>query len=216
MEFFLDSIDYSEIKKYQDIGIINGVTTNPTLMAHSEKGFYETAERICDLVTGDVSIEAAATAYDEMLIEGYKILKIASNVVLKLPMTWDGLKTCRFYVEKGRKINMTLCFSANQALLAAKCGATYISPFVGRLDDIGLDGMQLIMDIRSIYNNYDFKTKILAASIRTMEHVTEAALYGSDVATMSPQILSQLVEHDLTNQGLKKFSDDWANSGMKI
>ncbi|RTK93987.1 MAG: fructose-6-phosphate aldolase [Rickettsiales bacterium] len=216
MEIFLDSIDFSEIKKYQNLGIIDGVTTNPTLMANSKKGFYETAEQICELVKGDVSIEVAATSFEDMVKEGNKIFAIASNVVLKLPITWEGLKACRNFTDKGQKVNMTLCFTANQALLAAKCGATYISPFIGRLDDINEDGMQLIIDTRTIYNNFNYKTKILSASIRNVEHVMEAALYGSDVATISPQILSQLVKHDLTDQGLKKFSDDWANSGMKI
>ncbi|GAB4162360.1 MAG: fructose-6-phosphate aldolase [Rickettsiaceae bacterium] len=216
MEIFLDSIDFTEIKKYQDFGIVDGLTTNPSLMAGSKIGFYETVSLLCELVQGDVSIEVASTNFEKMVEEGRKILAIAPNVVVKLPMTWPGLKACKYFSSDGHKVNMTLCFTANQALLAAKAGATYISPFIGRLEDIGEDGLQLIADIKGIYNAYDFKTKVLAASVRTPEHFMEAALCGADVATVPAKILSQLVEHDLTDKGLEKFSQDWLKSGMKI
>ncbi|MGC0372286.1 MAG: hypothetical protein DGJ47_000997 [Rickettsiaceae bacterium] len=216
MKIFLDTTNLEEIKKYQSIGIIDGVTTNPSLMAKSEEGFYDTARQICELVKGDVSLEAVANEYDNMIVEGNKILEIAPNVVIKLPITFEGLKACKYFSSRGKKVNMTLCFSANQALLAAKNGATYISPFIGRLDDIGEDGMELIEDIRIIYDNYGFETQILAASIRSAEHVHEAALCGADVATMGSKTLSELVKHPLTDKGLQKFTEDWANSGMKI
>ena len=185
-------------------------------MASAEASFHEVVSQICLLVDGDVSIEAPSNDYENMVKEGEKILKIASNIVLKLPVTWDGIRACKYFTNNSHKVNMTLCFSANQALLAAKAGATYISPFIGRLDDIGESGMQLIEDIRDIYDNYDYKTKILAASIRTSEHVTEAAICGADVATIPGKLLSQLVKHDLTDKGLEKFNADWAKSGMKI
>ena len=159
MEIFLDSIDVDEIRKYYSYGMINGVTTNPSLLTKSSKGFYEILQDICSAVNGDVSIEIPSNDYENMLIDGKKILKAASNIVVKLPVTWDGIRACRYFIEGGHKVNMTLCFSANQALLAAKAGATYISPFIGRLDDIGSDGMQLIRDIRDIYDNYEFETK---------------------------------------------------------
>ncbi len=216
MEIFLDSVDLAEIKKYHTYSIIDGITTNPSLMASSKLDFYDTISSICKLVKGDISVEVASNDFEAMVKEGDKILAIASNIVVKLPMTWDGLRACKYFRDGGAKVNMTLCFSPNQALLAAKNGATYISPFIGRLEDIGEDGMQLIADIRNIYNNYDFKTKILAASIRTTEHVFEAALCGADVVTIPVKILSQLVEHDLTSKGLEKFNQDWVKSGMKI
>jgi transaldolase len=216
MEIFLDSVDLLEIKKYRIYNVVDGITTNPSLMANSKMDFYDTINSMCELINGDISVEVASNDFEEMVKEGDKILKIASNIVVKLPMTWDGLRACKYFRDSGAKVNMTLCFSPNQALLAAKSGATYISPFIGRLEDVGEDGIQLIADIRNIYNNYDFKTKILAASIRSTEHVFEAALCGADVVTVSAKILSQLVEHDLTNKGLEKFNQDWAKSGMKI
>jgi transaldolase len=216
MEIFLDSIDVNEIRKYYSYGMINGVTTNPSLLTKSSKGFYEILQDICSAVNGDVSIEIPSNDYESMLIDGKKILKAASNIVVKLPVTWDGIRACRYFIEGGHKVNMTLCFSANQALLAAKAGATYISPFIGRLDDIGSDGMQLIRDIRDIYDNYEFETKILASSIRSSDHVLEAAIWGADVVTMSEKILSQLIDHKLTNEGLERFNSDWEKSGMKI
>ena len=216
MEIFLDSVDLVEIKKYRIYNVVDGITTNPSLMANSKMDFYDTINSMCELINGDISVEVASNDFEEMVKEGNKILKIASNIVVKLPMTWDGLRACKYFRDSGAKANMTLCFSPNQALLAAKSGATYISPFIGRLEDVGEDGIQLISDIRNIYNNYDFKTKIPAASIRSTEHVFEAALCGADVVTVSAKILSQLVEHDLTSKGLEKFNQDWAKSGMKI
>lgn len=216
MEIFLDSIDFDEINKYRSYGVIDGVTTNPTLVASSTTDFHELVNKICSLKDIDVSIEVPSNDYESMVKEGEKILKMASNIVIKLPVTWDGIRACKYFADIGQKTNMTLCFSANQAILAAKAGATYISPFIGRLDDIGSDGMQLIEDIRVIYDNYGFKTKILAASIRTLEHVSEAAICGADVVTIPSRLLSQLVKHDLTDQGLAKFNADWAKSGMKI
>jgi transaldolase len=216
MEIFLDSIDFNEITKYQSYGIIDGVTTNPSLMALADVGFHEVASKICSLVDGDVSIEVPSNDYENMIKEGEKILKIAVNIVIKLPVTWDGIKACKYFTDRDYKTNMTLCFSSNQALLAAKAGATYISPFIGRLDDVGSDGMQLIADIRDIYDNYEFETKVLAASIRTAERVSESAICGADVVTIPGKLLSQLMNHDLTNKGLAKFNADWAKSGMKI
>jgi len=216
MELFLDSVDSFEIKKYNAFGIVDGITTNPSLMASAKKNFRETANDICNLVRGDVSIEVVSNDFEEMVEEGNKILEIATNMVVKLPITWDGLKACKYFSSKKRKVNMTLCFSASQALLAAKAGAAYISPFIGRLDDIGEDGMGLIAEIREIYDNYQFETKILAASIRTIEHVTEAALCGADVATIPAKIMSQLLAHPLTDKGLEQFNQDWTKSGMKI
>ena len=214
MELFLDSIDSAEIEKYS--AFIDGITTNPSLMASSKASFYDTVEKICALVKGGVSIEVASNDFKTMAAEGDKIVALAENIVIKLPVTWDGLRACKYFTDRGHKVNMTLCFSASQALLAAKVGATYISPFVGRLDDIGEDGMQLISEICTIYDNYEFKTKILAASIRTIQHVTEAALYGADVATIPAKLMSELVSHPLTDKGLEKFNQDWAKSGMKI
>ena len=216
MEIFLDSVDLVEIKKYRTYNVVDGITTNPSLMANSKMDFYDTINSMCELINGDISVEVASNDFEEMVKEGNKILKIASNIIVKLPMTWDGLRACKYFRDSGAKVNMTLCFSPNQALLAAKSGATYISPFIGRLEDVGEDGIQLIADIRNIYNNYDFKTKILAASIRSTEHVFEAALCGADVVTVSAKILSQLIEHDLTSKGLEKFNQDWTKSGMKI
>jgi transaldolase len=216
MKIFLDSVNFSDIEKYNTLGVIDGITTNPSLMANSTIDFYETARRICGLVKGEVSIEVASNNFVNMVQEGRKILDIAPNVVIKLPVTWDGLRACKYFAENNNKVNMTLCFSANQALLAAKAGATYISPFIGRLEDVGEDGMQLISDIRNIYNNYNFETKILAASIRTAEHITESALHGADIATVPVKILSRLVEHPLTDRGLEKFNQDWAKSSMQI
>ncbi len=214
MELFLDSVDLVEIKKYASF--IDGVTTNPSLMAGSNSDFQETTSSICNAVHGDVSIEVVSNNFDEMLKEGEKILSIAPNVVIKLPVTWDGMKACKYFADKGHKVNMTLCFSVSQALMAAKAGAAYISPFIGRLDDIGEDGMMLISEIRTIYDNYQFSTKILAASVRTPDHVIEAALCGADVATIPVKILSKLLDHDLTTKGLEQFNQDWAESGMQI
>jgi len=214
MELFLDSVDLVEIKKYGSF--IDGVTTNPSLMASSNNDFYETARLICEAVQGDVSIEAVSNNFEDMIKEGEKILSIAPNVVIKLPVTWDGIRGCKYFADKNHKVNMTLCFSASQALMAAKAGATYISPFIGRLDDIGESGTMLISEIRTMYDNYQFSTKILAASIRTPDHVIDAALCGADVATIPVKILSKLLDHELTTKGLEKFNQDWAKSGMQI
>jgi transaldolase len=216
MKLFLDSTDIDEIKKYSSYGIVDGITTNPTLFTGSGGNFYKITEEICSLISGDVSIEVASNDYENMIIEGKKITAIAKNIALKLPVTWDGIRACRYFADNGAKVNMTLCFSASQALLAAKAGAEYVSPFIGRLEDSGEDGIALIADIRDIYDNYKIKTKILAASIRTPEHVSEAAICGADVATIPTKVFSLLLVHPLTDSGLRKFNEDWAKSGMKI
>lgn len=217
MKFFIDSTDIKEIEELSVLGIIDGVTTNPSLFAKTEKDFYITAKEICAAVYGDVSLEVSAIDYDNMLKEGEKILNIAENVVLKLPMTLDGIKACSYFSGNGYRVNMTLCFSANQALIAAKAGAAYISPFIGRLDDAGQDGLELISDIRDIYDNYpDFDTEILAASIRNPYHLYQASMIGADVATMSAKVIKQALEHPLTDKGLEIFDQDWKSSGLKI
>jgi transaldolase len=192
------------------------VTTNPSIIAKSGRDFLEVIKEICALVEGDVSAEVLATDTAGMLVEGRKLAALASNVVVKLPLTMDGLAACKKFTADGIKTNVTLCFSANQALLAAKCGATYISPFIGRLDDIGLCGMDLISDIRDIYDNYGFETQILAASIRHPEHVLSAALIGADVCTLPPKVVWQLAQHPLTDKGLADFLADWKASGKSI
>jgi transaldolase len=216
MLFFIDSADINEIKELNKFGIIDGVTTNPTLFSKSGNDFHRHAKDICEVVTGPVSLEVGSTNYDEMVTEGEKIIKIAENVVLKLPMTWDGIRACKYFAHKGALVNMTLCFSSNQALLAAKAGAAYISPFIGRIDDIGQDGLSLIEDIQQIYQNYNFRTQILAASIRNTYHLQQVALMGADVATVPSKILKQMLNHPLTDQGIAKFSEDWIKSGLKI
>lgn len=216
MKLFLDTIDAEEIKKYNDFGLVDGITTNPSLMAKSKEGFYETTKKLASLIKGDVSIEAVSNDFNSMIEEGQKILAIAENIAIKLPITWDGLKACKYFSKKGYKTNMTLCFSTTQAILAAKCGATYVSPFIGRLDDIGEDGLQLIADIREIYDNYKFNTQILAASIRNIEHIAEASIIGADIVTISPKLMSELITHPLTDKGLEQFNQDWSKSGMKI
>ncbi len=193
------------------------MTTNPSLIAKAGRDFKTIIAEICELVDGPVSAEVAATDAEGMLTEGRTLAQIASNVAVKVPLTWDGLKACRALTDEGTMVNVTLCFSANQALLAAKAGATYVSPFIGRLDDIGLDGMELIREIRTIYDNYpDLETKILAASIRTVNHVRDAAIIGADVATVPPAILKALVKHPLTDKGLEAFLADWKKTGQKI
>ncbi len=216
MKIFLDSVDLEQIQKYQNMGIIDGITTNPSLMSSSQYDLYDTARRICDVVQGDISIEVISSDLENMKKEGDKILKISPKIVVKLPMTWEGLQACSYFSDKGHKVNMTLCFSANQAFLAAKCGATYISPFIGRLEDAGENGLELIRQIKTIYQNYNFKTEILAASIRSIDHVKEVLLIGGDVVTLPAKILSELVNHPLTDIGLKKFTEDWQKSGKKI
>lgn len=216
MKFFVDTAVVADIKELNDYGLLDGVTTNPSLIAKSGRDFKEVIAEICSFVDGPVSAEVAAMDYDGMVAEGDHLAQIADNVVIKLPLTLDGLKACRYFSNKGIKTNVTLCFTANQALLAAKAGATYISPFVGRLDDINIDGMDLIRDIREIYDNYGFETEILAASIRTANHVKDAALAGADVSTIPPSVIKSLANHVLTDKGLEQFAKDWAATGQKI
>lgn len=216
MKFFIDSADTEEIAKLNDIGLCDGVTTNPSIIAKSGRDFKEVVKEICDLVEGPVSAEVIATEAEQMIEEGKKLAKIAKNVVVKLPLTMEGLKACKALTNDKIKTNVTLCFSANQALLAAKAGATYISPFIGRLDDISQAGMDLIADIRDIYDNYGFQTQILAASIRHPEHVLQAALIGSDVCTLPPKVIWQLVKHPLTDKGLEDFLADWEKTKQEI
>ncbi|HVY43094.1 MAG TPA: fructose-6-phosphate aldolase [Hyphomicrobiaceae bacterium] len=217
MKFFVDTADIAEIKELAALGLLDGVTTNPSLVAKAGRDFKSIIAEICEIVPGPVSAEVAATDYEGMLREGRTLAKIASNVTVKVPLTWDGLKACRTLTAEGTMVNVTLCFSANQALLAAKAGATFVSPFLGRLDDIGLDGMDLLREIRAIYDNYaDFSTEILAASIRSVNHVRDAALIGADIATVPPAILKALVKHPLTDKGLEAFLADWKKTGQKI
>ena len=216
MKFFADTAIVSEIKELSDYGLLDGVTTNPSLIAKSGRNFKEVVAEICKIVSGPVSAEVAALDYDGMMAEGEVLAKIAPNIVVKLPLTLPGLKACRAFAGKGVKTNVTLCFSPNQALLAAKAGATYVSPFLGRLDDIHLDGVQLIRDIRKIFDNYQFKTQILSASVRTPNHVKEVALAGSDVATIPASVIKNLVNHVLTDKGLEQFTKDWKATGQTI
>ncbi len=209
MKFFIDSGDTAEIKQANDMGIIDGVTTNPTLVAKSGKNFEALIKEICGIVDGPISAEVTALDAKGMIEEGKKLASMHKNIVVKVPLTEAGLVATKSFTKEGIRTNVTLCFSANQALLAAKAGATYISPFIGRLDDISFNGMDLIKDIRLIYNNYGFKTEILAASIRHPVHVLDAAKFGADVATCPLKTLQQLVKHPLTDNGLKQFMADW-------
>jgi transaldolase len=217
MKFFVDTADVAEIKELAALGLLDGVTTNPSLVAKSGRDFKTVVAEICELVSGPVSAEVAATDFEGMLREGRVLAKIAKNVAVKVPLTWDGLKACRALTNEGTMVNVTLCFTANQALLAAKSGATFISPFIGRLDDIGLDGMDLLREIRVIYDNYeDISTEILAASLRSVNHVRQAALIGADIGTIPPAVLRSLVKHPLTDKGLEMFLADWKKTGQKI
>ncbi len=216
MKFFVDTAEVDDIAELQATGLLDGVTTNPSLIYKSGRDFKQVIAEICNIVSGPVSAEVAALDVEGMIAEGEHLAKIAANVTIKIPMTVDGLKACRHFGAKGIKTNVTLCFSANQALLAAKAGATFVSPFIGRLDDINLAGMELIADIRTIYDNYAFTTQILAASIRSVNHVSEAALSGADVATIPPGIIRKMYDHPLTDRGLKAFEKDWASTGQKI
>jgi len=217
MKFFVDTADVSEIEDLGATGLVDGVTTNPSLIAKSGRNFLEVIREICDLIKGPVSAEVAATGHKKMLAEGRKLAKIADNVTVKVPLTPDGLKTCRVLANEGTKVNVTLCFSAGQAILAAKAGATFISPFVGRLDDISRDGMGLIDEICMIYGNYPLiETQVLVASIRSPNHVVEAAKMGADVVTVPPAVLRALFKHPLTDQGLETFLADWAETGQSI
>lgn len=217
MKFFLDTAEIAEIKALADTGLVDGVTTNPSLIAKSGRKILDVICEICDLIPGPVSAEVAATDYATMLAEGRKLAALRPNVAVKVPLTVDGLKACKALSDEGRLVNVTLCFSANQAILAAKAGAAFISPFVGRLDDIGQDGMQLISDIVEIYAQYpDFTTDVLVASVRSPMHVTDAARLGAHVVTMPPAILKQMYNHPLTERGLAAFTADWAKTGQSI
>ena len=217
MKFFLDTADINEIKQLVGSGLVDGVTTNPSLVMKSGRPFIDVVKEICEIVPGPISAEVISTDHETMLAEGRKLAKIASNVCVKVPLTQDGLKTCYKLSQEGTKVNVTLCFSAAQALLAAKAGATYISPFVGRLDDIGMDGMQLIADVVQIYKAYDnLKTEVLVASVRHPIHIVAAAKMGAHVATMPPSVLKQMFNHPLTDKGLAAFLADWAKTGQKI
>lgn len=216
MKFFVDTADVAEIRELNDLGLLDGVTTNPSLIMKSGRSILDVTKEICSIVKGPVSAEVTAVDYDGMMKEAAVLSKIADNICIKVPLTLEGLKACKALSSAGTKVNVTLCFSANQALLAAKAGATFISPFIGRLDDMGIDGMDLIAEIRTIYNNYDFDTEILAASIRTVNHVKQAALIGADVVTVPPATLRALVKHPLTDKGLEAFLADWAKTGQKI
>ncbi|WP_323005880.1 fructose-6-phosphate aldolase [Pseudorhodobacter sp.] len=216
MKFFVDTADVDAIRELNDLGMVDGVTTNPSLILKSGRDILEVTKEICSFVSGPVSAEVVALTADEMIAEGRKLADIAPNIAVKVPLTWDGLKTCKVLSEEGHMVNVTLCFSANQALLAAKAGATFISPFIGRLDDINLDGLDLIADIRTIYDNYGFETQILAASIRTANHVAQCAMIGADVMTAPPSVIKGLANHILTDKGLDQFMKDWAKTGQKI
>ena len=214
MKFFIDTANLDEIREANELGLIDGVTTNPSLVAkEGDIDFKERIAAICEIVTGDVSAEVTALDTEGMLTEGRELAKIAPNVVVKCPLTLDGLKATRRFRDEGTKVNVTLCFSAAQALLAAKAGASYISPFIGRLDDTAQDGMQLIRDIVQIYENYGFATEVLAASIRHPVHIVDCALAGADVATIPFKVIQQLVKHPLTDKGLEGFLSDWKKSG---
>lgn len=216
MKIFLDSADINEIKTHIASGFVDGVTTNPSLIAKSGRNILEAIAEICSVVDGPVSAEVAATDYETMLAEGLKLAALAPNVTVKVPLTEDGLRTCRALSDEGHQVNVTLCFTAGQALLAAKAGARFISPFVGRLDDIGQDGMGLIGDICTIYDQFNFETEVLVASIRSTQHVVDAAMLGADVVTLPPKILSALYKHPLTEKGLADFISDWKGTGQSI
>jgi transaldolase len=221
MQFFLDTANVNEIKELAEYGIIDGVTTNPTILAKTGikdgENVFKLVKDICEIVPGDVSVEVASTEYEEMIKEGDKLSNIAENIVIKLPTTWHGIKACNYFSNKGQKTNLTLCFSVTQALVAAKAGATYISPFIGRIDDSGHNGLNLIEEIVTAYDNYPYlQTKILAASIRHTQHLREVALMGADVATMPAKVIKDLLKHPMTDIGLEAFVMDWKNSGLKI
>lgn len=216
MKFFVDSADVAAISELNDLGMVDGVTTNPSIILKSGRDIIEVTKEICSIVAGPVSAEVVSLTADEMIAEGRKLAEIAPNITVKVPLTWDGLKACKVLTAEGKMVNVTLCFSVNQALIAAKAGATFISPFIGRLDDINLDGLELISDIRQVYDNYGFETQILAASIRSANHVTQCALIGADVMTAPPAVIKGLSQHVLTDKGLDQFVKDWAKTGQKI
>ncbi len=216
MKFFLDTADVDAIRELNDLGMVDGVTTNPSLILKSGRDIIEVTREICNMVEGPVSAEVVAEKAEDMIREGRLLADIAPNIAIKVPLTWDGLKACRVFADEGRMVNVTLCFSPAQAILAAKAGATFISPFIGRLDDIHLDGMDLIADIREIYDNYGYDTQILAASIRSVNHIIEAAKIGADVITAPPSVIKSMANHPLTDKGLAQFNADWAKTGQKI
>ena len=216
MKFFADTAEIGEIRELAETGLLDGVTTNPSLIHKAGRDFLEVVREICSIVPGPVSAEVVATDHAEMMREAEVLRKIAGNIAVKVPLTIDGLKTCKALTGEGTMVNVTLCFTANQALLAAKAGATFISPFVGRHDDTGFDGMQIISEIRTIYDNYDFETQILVASIRHPIHVLQSAMIGADVMTAPPAVIRQLFRHPLTDKGLEGFASDWAKTGQKI
>ncbi|HLA75095.1 MAG TPA: fructose-6-phosphate aldolase [Gammaproteobacteria bacterium] len=216
MQFFIDSANLDDIRHAVELGMVDGITTNPTLISKEGKSFHEHIAAICDLVDGPVSAEVTALDYPGMLTQGRKLAKIAPNVTIKVPLTPDGLRACRTLSDEGTMVNVTLCFSAAQAILAAKAGASFISPFVGRLDDVGEHGMELISEIVDIYNNYDWETEVLVASIRHPTHVLEAARMGADVVTMPFKVLDQMYKHPLTTIGLDQFLADWKKSGLQV
>jgi transaldolase len=216
MKIFLDSADPKEIREYAASGLVDGVTTNPTLAGKTGLNYVDALRQICEAVPGPISAEVLATESKGMVEEGKRFSRIAKNIVVKTPLTWEGLKACRALTDEGIGVNVTLCFSPVQAMMAAKSGARFISPFVGRVDDIGEDGMELIRSIRTIYDNYGFKTEVLAASVRHVMHVREAALSGADIATIPPAVFKQLLNHPLTDKGLQTFLDDAKKAGVKI
>lgn len=216
MKFFVDTAEIDDIRELNETGMVDGVTTNPSLIMKSGRDIAEVTKEICSIVDGPVSAETVAEDAEGMIAEGRHLAEIAPNIAVKVPLTWAGLKACKTLTSEGKMVNVTLCFSANQALLAAKAGATFISPFIGRLDDISLDGMELISEIRQIYDNYHFSTEILAASIRSVNHVKAAAMIGADVMTAPPSVIRKLADHPLTDKGLEAFMADWAKTGQTI
>lgn len=216
MKFFVDTADVDAIRELNELGMVDGVTTNPSLILKAGRDITEVTREICDIVDGPVSAEVVAEKADDMIREGKTLAKIADNIAVKVPLTWDGLKACRALSDEGHMVNVTLCFSPAQAILAAKAGATFISPFIGRLDDIHLDGVDLIEDIRVIYDNYGYETQILAASIRTVNHIIEVGKIGTDVITAPPGVIKSMANHILTDKGLAQFTADWAKTGQKI
>ena len=216
MKFFVDTAEINELTELADSGLMDGVTTNPSLIAKSGRDFKEVIKEICAITDGPVSAEVVALDTEGMIRQGEELAQIAKNVTIKVPLTWDGLKACKYFTSNGTMVNVTLCFSANQALLAAKAGATFISPFVGRLDDIGQNGLDLISDICQIYEAYNFDTQVLVASVRNPTHILESAKMGAHVATLPPAVLKSLVKHPLTDKGLDAFMADWAKTGQTL
>jgi len=216
MKFFVDTAEIQDIRDLHELGMVDGVTTNPSLIAKSGRDILEVIKEICALVDGPVSAEVVATKAEAMIAEGRKLAGIAPNIAVKVPLTWDGLKACKVLTDEGKMVNVTLCFSSNQAILAAKAGATFISPFIGRLDDINLDGLDLIEDIRTIYDNYGYETQILAASIRSVNHISDCGKIGADVITAPPSVIKAMASHVLTDKGLAGFLKDAEKAGIKI